>query len=59
MITDLIVATSLVLTGGFLLGWLLSPAWRARIEAPKHQFQEALRAFDESGGSRAAGGRTP
>ncbi len=58
MITDLIVTTSIVLTGGFLVGWLLSPAWRARIEQPKHEFQDALRHFDESRGA-APGGPTP
>ena len=55
MITDVIVLASLALTGSFLIVWLLSPEWRARIEQPKHQFQEALRQFEESHGAAVRG----
>lgn len=58
MITDIIVLVSLVMTGAFVLGWLISPALRAWIERPKHQFQDALRQFERSRGSDVAGGRT-
>lgn len=48
MITNLIVIASLVLTGAFVLAWLLSPALRARIEQPKHQFQDTLRQYEST-----------
>ena len=46
MITDAIVVASLVLSGAFLATWLASPALRAWIERPKHQFQDAVRHYD-------------
>ncbi len=58
MITDVIVLASLALTGAFVLGWLLSPALRAWVERPKHQFQEALREFEGSCAEGAVRGRT-
>lgn len=58
MITDLIVISALALTAAFVLGWFVSPSFRAWIERPKHQFQEALRQYDESCGADAAGGRS-
>lgn len=48
MITNVIVGASLVLTGAFVLAWLLSPALRARIEQPKHQFQDALQRYESA-----------
>lgn len=48
MITNVIVGASLVLTGAFILAWLLSPALRARIEQPKHQFQDSLRRYESA-----------
>lgn len=46
MITNIIVLASMLLTGAFALAWLLSPAFRARIEQPKHQFQDRLQAYE-------------
>lgn len=48
MITNLIVGASLVLTGLFVIAWLRSPALRARIEDPKHQFQGRLQQYETS-----------
>ena len=48
MIPNVIVGASLVLTGAFVLAWLLSPALRARIEQPKHQFQDALLRYESA-----------
>lgn len=48
MITNLIVIASLVLTGAFVLAWLVSPALRARIEQPKHQFQDTLQQYESA-----------
>lgn len=48
MITNLIVGASLVLTGAFVLAWLFSPALRARIEQPKHQFQDSLLRYESA-----------
>lgn len=43
MIPDLLVYAVLALTSGFVAAWALSPALRARIEAPKHLFIEQIR----------------
>jgi hypothetical protein len=48
VITNLIVIASLVLTGVFVLAWLVSPALRARIEQPKHQFQDTLQQYESA-----------
>ena len=48
MIADLIVYTAIALAAAFCLAWIAHPAWRARIERPKHRFQERLRRYDES-----------
>ena len=47
MISTIIVVASLVLAAAFTLAWLLKPALRERIEAPKHLFQEQAREYDE------------
>jgi len=46
MITDAIVLSSIVLTGAFVVAWLVFPGLRAWIERPKHQFQDAVRRYD-------------
>lgn len=38
MLIDLIVGSALLLAGAYLLVWCSSPALRARIERPKHDF---------------------
>lgn len=43
MIPDVLVYVVLALTGGFVVAWAVSPALRARIEAPKHRFIEQIR----------------
>ena len=57
MIADIVVVSSLGLTVAFVIGWLVSPVFRAWIERPKHHFQDAVRNYDESCGVGAAGGR--
>ncbi|MBT8146497.1 MAG: hypothetical protein KJN90_06550 [Gammaproteobacteria bacterium] len=46
MISTLVVALTALMASGFLLAYLLNPAWRQRIEQPKHYFQEQLQRYD-------------
>ena len=46
MISTLIVLLTVVMAAGFLLVYLLNPAWRKRIEQPKHCFQDQLQQYD-------------
>lgn len=46
MIPDLLVYLVLAMTGGCVLAWAVSPALRARIEAPKFLFVEQIRRYD-------------
>ena len=46
MITTIIVVASLALAAAFTLAWLLKPALREQIEAPKHLFHERVRQYD-------------
>ncbi len=46
MITDAIVATSVLLSLAFVAVWLLRPDLRAWIEAPKHRFQDHVERYD-------------
>lgn len=46
MIPDLLVYLVLALTAAFVAAWALSPALRARIEAPKFMFVEQIRRYD-------------
>jgi hypothetical protein len=46
MITDAIVATSVLLTLAFAAVWLLRPDLRAWIEQPKHHFQDHVDRYD-------------
>jgi hypothetical protein len=46
VIPDLLVYLVLVMTGAFVAAWALSPALRARIEAPKFLFLEQVRRYD-------------
>lgn len=59
MITTIIVVASLALAAAFTLAWLLKPALREQIEAPKHLFQERVRQYDrgvEGAGNNSGGG---
>lgn len=42
MISTGIVALTLIFIVGYSLAFLVSPAWRRRIEQPKYQFQQQL-----------------
>jgi len=46
MISSLVILSTVLMAGGFLLVYVLSPAWRKRIEEPKHCFQEQLQRYD-------------
>lgn len=46
MISNLVVLLTVLMAGSFLLVYLLNPAWRARVEQPKHCFQDQLRRYD-------------
>jgi hypothetical protein len=46
MITDLIVAASIVFALAFTAAWAVSPGVRAWIERPKYRFQDSVRAYD-------------
>ena len=48
MITDVIVLSTIGLTGAFVAAWLVFPGLRAWIERPKHQFQEAVQRYDRA-----------
>lgn len=47
MITTIIVVASLALAAAFTLAWLLKPALREQIEAPKHLFHDQVRQYDQ------------
>ena len=59
MITDIVVLASVVLTGGFVAAWCVSPALRAWIERPKHRFHDAARQYDAAGVDAMVNRRTP
>jgi hypothetical protein len=44
--TDVVVLGSLALAAAFALAWLLRPALRRQIEAPKHGFAAHVRHYD-------------
>ena len=46
MITTFIVTASVVLVVGFGAMWILNPALRRRVEAPKHLFADQVRQYD-------------
>jgi len=46
MITNLIVALSVVLSAAFAVAWWLSPGFRAWLEQPKHRFQAHVQRYD-------------
>ncbi len=46
--TDLIVLGSLALAAAFAVAWLLRPALRRQIEAPKHGFATQVRHYDSA-----------
>ena len=46
MITTFIVTASVVLVVGFGAMWILNPALRSRVEAPKHLFADQVQQYD-------------
>jgi len=54
MVSTLVVAATLIMAAGFSLVYWLRPQWRARIEQPKHQFQEQVRQYDNRAGESRA-----
>jgi hypothetical protein len=48
VIGTVIVGGSLALAVLFAAAWLLRPAWRSAIEAPKHGFAARVRAYDRA-----------
>ena len=46
MMTNLIVLASIGLATAFVVAWIMRPAFRERIERPKHRFQDELRRYD-------------
>lgn len=48
MITDLIVASTLVFGLVFFIVWLASPGLRAWIERPKYNFQKNVQSYDKA-----------
>ena len=46
MISTLVVTITMLMAGCFTLVYLLRPAWRNRIEQPKHYFHEQLQRYD-------------
>jgi hypothetical protein len=48
MITDIVVASSLVFGLVFFAVWLASPALRAWIERPKYGFQKNVQSYDRT-----------
>jgi hypothetical protein len=54
---DVIVFGSMLLSGVFVLVWLLRPDVRAWVEQPKHRFGEAARRYDREAGRSRTGDR--
>ena len=54
MISTVIVLLTLAMAIGYSLAYVLRPAWRARIEAPKHCFQDQLQRYDRQIGLTAS-----
>lgn len=48
MISDLIVWTSVAFAVAFVMVWAASPALRAWIERPKHQFLASVQGYDRA-----------
>ena len=47
MTSGIIVISAVVFGAIFSLAWLLRPAFRKRIEQPKHGFQASVRRYDQ------------
>lgn len=48
MISDVIVALTVLFALGWVIAWWRVPALRIKIEQPKYAFQEQLKQFDAS-----------
>ena len=48
MISDVIVALTVLFALGWLLAWWFVPSLRRKIEQPKYAFQDQLKHFDAS-----------
>lgn len=46
MITNFIIASSVILALAFVIAWIVSPELRRRIESPKHAFQDQLERYN-------------
>lgn len=46
---ELIVGLSVALAAVFVVIWAIHPGFRAWIERPKEQFQDALERYDQAG----------
>jgi hypothetical protein len=55
MLTAIILVGSILLAAGFAVAWFVSPAFRQRIERPKHLFADQVRQYDEQ--YRETGGK--
>ena len=47
MITNFIIASSVILALAFVIAWVVSPELRRRIESPKHAFQDQLERYNQ------------
>lgn len=57
MISDLIVALTVLFALGWLLAWWFVPSLRRKIEQPKYAFQDQLKNFDASNQTGAESAR--
>jgi hypothetical protein len=48
MITNIIVAASVLLGGAFVVAWCCSPALRRSVERPKYRFLDNVRRYDRA-----------
>lgn len=55
MITNAIVALSIVLSVAFAAAWWALPGFRAWLEQPKHRFQEHVQRYDREQSREAVG----
>ena len=58
MITNVIVALSVVLSAAFAVAWWMLPGFRAWLEQPKHRFQEHVQRYDRERSREVASRRS-
>jgi hypothetical protein len=54
MISELIIAFTVLFTLGFVLLWLCKPGLRQQLEQPKYQFLEQLSRHEQAAGRAAS-----